>query len=130
MTAERRAGSRRALVVDDSEQVRVLIMTGLQRAGYEVDSAPSVRAALDLAPESYDVVLIDMQLGSERGTDLFERIRARDQDAAARCLLMTGGNVSPDLPDHLPVLVKPFRLDELIDTVERLATSSRLPPRS
>jgi len=119
---------RRALVVDDSEAVRMVIVTGLQRAGYAVESAASVAAALALQPESYDVVLIDLQLGAERGTDLFERLCVRDPAAAARCLLMTGGNVTLDLPGGVPVLAKPFRLDELIAAVEEL--SRHTPPRS
>lgn len=120
MRAREAAPGRRALVVDDSEQVRVLIVTGLQRAGYDVDSAGSAAEALGLGLDSYDVLLVDLQLGADRGTEVIDRLRDLDPSAASRCLLMTGGSV-PDLPADVTVLVKPFRLDELIAAVGKLA---------
>jgi DNA-binding response OmpR family regulator len=119
------SAAQRALVVDDADQVRELLVTGLQRAGYRVDGAASLAEAVALGPETYDALIIDLQLGAERGAELVELLRARDPAAVSRCVLMTGGGLPDDLPGDIPVLIKPFRFDELIAAVRGLPT---LPP--
>jgi hypothetical protein len=64
-------------------------------------------------------VIIDAHLGSERGTDLVEALRAEDPGAARRCLVITGGTADA-LPDDVAFLAKPFQLNELVDAVRAL----------
>jgi CheY-like chemotaxis protein len=113
--------SRRALVIDDSEPVRALVARVLSSAGYQVDAVASVVAALTFAEaHSYDVAVVDVNLaGSESGSDVVAGLRARDDDLANRCLLLTGG-ATDDLPEGVAVLVKPFLAEELVEAARRL----------
>lgn len=109
-------GSLRVLVVDDMADVRMLIRRVLARCGYQVDVAASGPEARALGPGRYDVVVVDANLGTDRGTDLIETMLAEDPAAAARCLLVTGGG--PGLaPPGVGYLAKPFRPDELAAAV-------------
>ena len=109
-------GSLRVLVVDDMADVRMLMRRVLARCGYQVDEAASGPEARALGPARYDVVVVDANLGAERGTDLIEAMLAEDPAAAARCLLVTGGGPGP-APAGAGYLAKPFRPDELIAAV-------------
>jgi two-component system, OmpR family, response regulator PhoP len=111
---------RRALIVEDYDELRELLAEGLRRAGYHVDGAASLAEALGLAPERYDVLITDMSLGDAFGTELLEEVRVRDPERSCHCLLMTGGGLGPKPPPGVPVLVKPFRIEALVAAIERL----------
>jgi DNA-binding response OmpR family regulator len=111
--------SRRVLVVDDMAEMRAVIGRALRNSGYDVDVASTSAEAQGLNPRSYDAVLVDAQLGSERGADLIEALLSEDPAAAGRCLVMTGGTTE-NLPRGLAHLRKPFQLGELIDAVRAL----------
>ena len=126
-------GSLRVLVVDDMADVRMLMRRVLARCGYQVDEAGSGPEARALQPGRYDVVVVDANLGAERGTDLIEAMLAEDPAAAARCLLVTGGG--PGLaPPGVGYLAKPFRPDELVAAVhaqhEAAITATAAAPRT
>jgi DNA-binding response OmpR family regulator len=108
--------AQRILVVDDVAEMRSLVRRALSAGGYEVDAAATLAAALGMDPGSYDAVLVDANLGAERGADLIETLRSRDEAMAARCLIMTGGTLDM-LPAGVATLTKPFQLGELLDAV-------------
>jgi DNA-binding NtrC family response regulator len=114
------ASKRRALLVEDFEELRTLLVVGLRRAGFHVDSAASLAEAAGMSPERYDVLITDLSLGDAFGTELLDLVRARDPAGSCRFLLMTGGGLGPQPPPGVPVLVKPFRIDVLVDAVRRL----------
>jgi DNA-binding NtrC family response regulator len=111
----------RVLVVDDFEQLRDTLMRGLTQTGFAVVGAASVAEALQLPPESYDVVVSDQRLGDAFGTDLFRVLHDRDPAVASRFILMTGDERDMELPAEVPVLLKPFRIGALVDAVRHLA---------
>jgi DNA-binding response OmpR family regulator len=113
-------GQRRALIVEDYDELRELLVAGLRRAGYQVEGAASLAQALSMTPEGFDVLITDMSLGDAYGTDLLDRVHERDPDHSCRCLLMTGGGLGPEPPPDIPVLVKPFRIEALVAAVRRL----------
>jgi DNA-binding response OmpR family regulator len=110
----------RVLVVEDFEQLRDTLMRGLEQAGFAVDGAGSMREALAVPPQGYDVVVTDNRLGDALGTDLFRDLHDRDPGIAARFILMTGDEHDMDLPAEVPVLLKPFRIDALVAAVRLL----------
>ena len=112
-------GGPRVLVVDDTEEVRVLIRRALAGHGYQVDAAASLAQASALDPAGYDVVLVDAHLGAERGTDLIDALVAQDPAAAGRCLMITGGSSSV-VPHGVAILAKPFRPADLLVAVRAL----------
>jgi CheY-like chemotaxis protein len=107
--------------VDDTDEVRTLIRRALAAHGYQVDVAASLAQASALDPGGYDVVLVDADLGTERGTDLIDALLAQDPGAAARCLMITGGGTGL-APAGVACLPKPFRPADLLAAVRaRLA---------
>jgi DNA-binding NtrC family response regulator len=111
---------RRILVVEDFDQLRELLVTSLRDAGYHVDGAASVAEAVRMRPESYQVLVTDVRLGDEDGPTLLELVTAADPTMTSRTVLMTGGGFEARLPADIPVLVKPFRIEALVETVRRL----------
>jgi DNA-binding NtrC family response regulator len=105
------------LVVDDDPSLRLLCRVNLELEGYRVVEAESVGAARSaLAEEQVDVILLDVHLGNEDGLALLPSINERGHAVA----LLTG---SPGihLPDDATVIGKPFSIDDLSETVRRLA---------
>jgi CheY-like chemotaxis protein len=109
----------RVLVVDDTDEVRSLIRRALAEDGYQVDDAASLAQANALDPAGYDVVLVDANLGAERGVDLIDALVAQDPAAAGRCLMITGGGTRL-VPEGVSVLAKPFRPADLLGAVRAL----------
>jgi DNA-binding response OmpR family regulator len=106
----------RVLVVDDTEEMRKTIHRALSAAGYQVDVAATLAEAEAKEPDGYDAVLVDAQLGTERGIDLVERLRSKDRAAAARCVLISGG-IPDRLPEGTAYLAKPFSIGDLLEAV-------------
>lgn len=112
-------GGSRVLVVDDLDQMRTLIRRLLTTHGYRVDVASTLGEARSMDPGSYDAVIVDANLGAERGTDLIETLLVEDPIAARRCLVITGGS-SHTLPASVPHLAKPFLPGQLLAAVRGL----------
>ncbi|OAA25572.1 Response regulator receiver domain protein [Frankia sp. EI5c] len=107
-------------MVDDQEMIRVLAARVLSDGGWSVATAAGISEALALRPLDFDAIVIDTRLGPERGTELFAQLRAQDPLVSQRCLVLTGATVDPT-PEGVAVLFKPFRADDLLDAVNRLA---------
>lgn len=81
----------RVLVVDDDEVDRAQVRRLAARVpivGTVVTAPTSEEALAELAKGEYDVVLLDLLLGSEDGTELLPRMRA--QGSPVPCVLLTG----------------------------------------
>jgi CheY-like chemotaxis protein len=124
----RALADKRILVVDADEQVRVAAHCLLERNGCIVETARDgaeaasmVRAAGD---EDYDVILADIRLPDMSGYQLY--LRLSEILADVPLVLMTGFGYDPghsivkarQAGINL-VLFKPFRVDQLLDTLER-----------
>lgn len=111
----------RILVVDDDPQVRAMTVASLEELGYAVDEVFDGTEALRLlrAGRRFDLLLTDYAMPGMAGTELAGRVQALAPGLAV--LLMTGYADAAALPaDAPPVLRKPFALDDLRTTVERL----------
>jgi DNA-binding response OmpR family regulator len=120
------SGGQRVLVVDDVEQMRILIRRALSASGYEVDVAATLAEARGLDPAGYDAVLVDANLGPDRGLDLVDMLRSKDPAAAGRCLLITGGAVD-NLDNGIAYLAKPFQIGDLLEAVHGLCRPVNAP---
>ncbi len=118
---------RRILVVDANEQVRASAHSHLERCGCIVETARDGGEALSMlrgAREGYDVILSDIRLPDMTGYDLL--VRLQDRMPPGRFILMQEFGWDPG---HSIVkarqsgsrlqLFKPFRVDQLLDTIER-----------
>jgi PAS domain S-box-containing protein len=123
-TPEAILGRRTILVVDDSEEVRELAEQQLRGLGYRVLGAASGEAALELMDRygSIDLLFTDIIMpGGMNGLRLAELVRERQPEVPV--LLATGYIDSLPSPigaaTTLPLLVKPYRLNELAERVRQ-----------
>jgi DNA-binding NtrC family response regulator len=115
------AGGSTVLVVEDDPSLRLLCRVNLELEQHRVLEAETLARARELVDsESIDVVLLDLHIGEERGLDLLPYLRAVRPDAAV-CLLSGTSESDPELQEGVQAFIrKPFELDHLIGTVQRL----------
>lgn len=101
--------------------IRTLVARVLSGGGWAVDTAADLPQARALGPLGYDLLVVDVRLGAERGTDLLAELREQDEAVAGRCLLLSGATGLDLVPPDVAVLPKPFRAEELLAAVNRLA---------
>jgi DNA-binding response OmpR family regulator len=112
------------LVVEDNAAMRLMCRVNLELEGYRVLEADRLDRARELmVAEDVDVMLLDVHVQSGNGYELLGLAREQSIPVA----LMTGsariGELERSLVDA--VLTKPFEIDELHSTVDRL-TSPRV----
>src|SRR4249920_1239939 len=67
----------RVLVVDDDEETRELVGAALAREGYELELVGTAEHALArVSAARFDVVVLDVMLGSASGLELCARLRS------------------------------------------------------
>lgn len=132
-----RLAGRRILVVDADSQVRSAAHSLLERYGCTVETARDGGEAVSFVrsggDEAYDVIIADIRLPDMTGYDLL--LKLREVLDHVPLVLMTGFGYDPghsivkarqaglDL-----VLFKPFRVDQLLDTIERVISSEDASP--
>ena len=80
----------RTLVVDDDPNYRTYISLLARRLGYQVDTTPDGRAALDrLILSPYDIVVIDLEMPRMNGMELIARIRNEPSLRSIYALMLT-----------------------------------------
>lgn len=111
------------LVVDDDPSIRLLCRVNLELGGWRVIEAGTLEQARRALVESeVGVVLLDVHVGTADGLEFLEELR-RDRPGLAVALLTgSAGTWSDDRARADGVLSKPFTLEELNETVRRLAT--------
>src|SRR5215475_10981729 len=110
------------LIVDDDASIRLLCRVNLELDGYNVLEARSVADAEDaVAADGVDLFLLDVHVGADDGLALMRSLRARDH--VAPIVIFTGSAAfdAQAMAEADGIVPKPFRLDQLLDTVRRLA---------
>ncbi len=115
----------RILVAEDNVAMLSVIRFTLERAGFEVTTAPSGQAAWDLLQQhEFDLLVSDFQMPGITGGDLCQRVREHPRLAAMPVILLTAKGLELDLTryrDQLSVsaiMAKPFSPRELTRTVQ------------
>jgi CheY-like chemotaxis protein len=113
-------------VVDDVPEIRDLVATILSARGYEVNEASDgIEALRSLGERSYDLIISDMRMPGLDGPGLYRELQQRDPNRRPRLLFISGSSSVQAYAEFLattpvPVLEKPFNLDELCRVVERM----------
>src|SRR5207237_9072701 len=78
------------LVVDDDRNLRKIIQTNLELAGYEVTAVPNAADALHtLEVLRPDLVVLDVMMPAMDGYELAKRIRAQPANTHAPIIMLT-----------------------------------------
>lgn len=120
-------GKGHILIVEDDESLRRIVSRHLRAQGYEVDEAPSAEGAASALEGGLrpDVVILDLNLPGDTGWDLL-RGRAMTNAGSPPVIVTSATTVSPRrlaefrCAGYLP---KPFPLETLVATLERLLNS-------
>ncbi len=126
----RTLGSRRlrVLVAEDNAVNRTLVRHLLEREGHIVTLVDTGRAAVEAAvSETFDVVLMDVQMPEMDGLEATGEIRRRESDGARLPIVaMTAHAMQGDRERCLAAgmdeyLSKPLRADDLVSVLSRVA---------
>lgn len=118
----------RVLVVDDDDDTSYILALYLEREGWRVTCAPSLRdAKAELSRAAYDVLVTDLNLPDGDGLALLEPSRPQSLRAA---LLVTGvsdfgGRNEYESRGFDRVLVKPFDGKEMVSVIRRSLAEPR-----
>ena len=122
----RRAGRRKALVVDDEESNAALVRRVLAGAGYDVESTTLSRRALAMIERTaYDAVVADVKMPELSGQELYARVCQIRPEMARRFIFITGDIDGEDTRQFLKetrcsYFLKPFNLEKLTAAVDTL----------
>ena len=129
---------RRILVADADENVRVAAHALLERYQCAVETSHDGAETLSMvrnirALGGYDLVLADIRLPDMNGYELMQKLTARVESLPL--VLMTGFGYDPGhsivkarQAGLKEVLYKPFRLDQLLETIERVLVETDVSP--
>jgi len=110
---------KRVLVVDDEMPARDLLTNLLGRLGHTAEAASSAVEALSkIERAEFDLILTDFNMPGMKGDELAHEIKKRKQEMPV--VLVTASppeNLSQDIDR---VLLKPFSVQELIETIASL----------
>jgi len=120
----------RVLIVDDEESMRRFFQLTLQREGYLVGTAESVKTAVsEIETKSYDLVLSDIRLGDGHGIEVLEASKVTDPDVPV--IMMTAYASAETAVEAMKkgavdYLSKPFNVDEVRIVVENNVRTRKL----
>lgn len=118
--------SPRILVVEDEPTVGGLIADVLREEGMSVDVLLNGELALQRAErEAYDLLICDLKMPGMDGQNFYRELLRRNNPLSGRVLFVTGDLISPRTQEflqryRLPRVAKPFRVEELSQTVRNL----------
>ena len=120
----------RILVVDDELSIRESLSGWLKQGGYQVDTAADGLTALARSKENYyDIMLIDVKMPEMDGLSLLRKLKETESETAM--LMMTAYGDIHDAVEAIKLgaydyLLKPFELEELNFTLEKLVQMQNL----
>jgi CheY-like chemotaxis protein len=113
-------GRGKVLLVDDEDLVRLSTADMLNEMGYQVSEASSAEEALRLLESGFnpDLVITDHLMPGMSGTDFARRIH--EERPKAKVLVISGYAEMDGIAADLPRLTKPFRSDDLAQSLAGL----------
>jgi CheY-like chemotaxis protein len=117
------------LVVDDEPGVAETLTDFLALDGYEVETAPNGRLALErIGQRVFDAILSDIRMPGLSGIDLYHALERDQPHLTRRFVLVTGSALTAEARQFLaetkvPIVSKPFSMQELRHIMGRLLAS-------
>jgi DNA-binding response OmpR family regulator len=121
---EQAASPRQILIIEDDAQLRRLYSKALRAKGYEVHTAATLQDARNLLNESrYDIMLCDIHMGADRGTDLLSEYSGALMTSGTQVVMVSGQAQYREMCEELGAdffLEKPISIGVLVALVDRL----------
>jgi PAS domain S-box-containing protein len=134
----RRHGGFHVLLAEDNPVNRELVRHFLAKAGHHVEMAASGREALERleTPGRFDLVLMDVRMPDVSGIEAAETVREKERATGAHIpiVALTAYAMKEDRDRCLRAgmddyVSKPVRAEELLATIERVASRFSIEPR-
>ena len=110
------------LVVDDDPAIRLLCRVNLELDGHVVTEAGTLEEAREaMTDERFDLVILDVHVAGGDGRDLLAELRTSKPDLPVALLTGTADRSELIREGADALIPKPFTLEQLRGTVERLA---------
>jgi len=116
----------KALVVDDSKAIRMILGRTLREAGYEVREAANGREALaviEAEKNSFSLVLADWNMPEMNGYELLKELRRKPELSSLMVVMVTTETEVQHMASALEAganeyVMKPFTKDILLEKLE------------
>jgi DNA-binding response OmpR family regulator len=116
------------LIVEDDSGLLYIYQKALGRAGYKVVKALNLAEARPLIENNvYDLMICDIQLGRERGTDLIEQYGKEFKEKGTQIIMVSSYGEYRHITDDMGIdffLEKPISIASLITLIDRLTNKS------
>ncbi|MDH4208091.1 MAG: GAF domain-containing protein, partial [Anaerolineae bacterium] len=125
---------RRLLIIDDEEAILEVVARILERMGHHAVALTSADKAMEeLAKAPYDLIICDVEMPGIGGRGLHRKVREGYPHLAGRIVFTTGDTISAATRAFLqdagaPYLSKPFMIEELQHTIEKVLDTNPHPP--
>ena len=121
----------RILIAEDYDDNRELLRLLLAGANYEVREARNGKECLTLAcTDPPDLIMVDLSMPELDGWEVFQRLKANADTAHIPCVAVTAhtdrDRVRALQSGFSAFVGKPFRTEELLQTVARLVHSKEV----
>ncbi|MFP6606785.1 MAG: response regulator, partial [Myxococcota bacterium] len=120
----------RLLIVDDEKALLLALRGVFKKEGWQVETASSGEEAVrKIEPNTFDVVLTDLSLGTLSGMDVLAHAREQDSDTAVVMITAYGSEkvaveaMKKGAEDYVP---KPFDNDEMRIVLRRVMQNALL----
>ena len=126
----------KALVVDDSRAVRMILAKTLKELGFEVREAANGREALEVIEAenpAVTLVLTDWNMPEIDGLELLKRLRRKPELSSLVVVMVTTETELGHMTAALEAganeyIMKPFTRDILVEKIELVGFRSSTPP--
>ena len=115
--------------IDDNPVISMVIELALKDGGHSVfafDNASDAYAKLEKEPKP-DIVLVDLNMPGMNGKEFIEMMRSNPKLDYIPVAIVTGSipssEILPPIDTYQALVIKPFDLQELINTVEKLTAN-------
>lgn len=120
----------RILVVDDEETICEVLQFNLEAEGYEADVAYSAEQALEMHPERYSLILLDVMMGEMSGFRMVRLLKSKKETADIPIIFCTAKETEDDMVTGLNIgaddyIVKPYTIRNVLARVRSVLRRSK-----
>lgn len=120
------------LIVDDEESLCEILQFNLEVEGYEADVAYSAEQALEMHPERYSLILLDVMMGEMSGFKMARILKSNPGTAQVPVIFCTARDTEDDTVAGLNLgaddyIAKPFSIREVLARVRSVLRRTASP---